>query len=82
MAAGVPVIASNTSSLPEIVGDAGITIDPLSVDEIVQAVRRLASDRDLKEECRRKGRLRAAEFSWEKAAQKTLKIYRELSAGS
>lgn len=79
MAAGVPVIASNTSSLPEIVGDAGITIDPLSVDEIIQAVRRLASDRDLKEEYRRRGRVRAAEFSWDKAAQKTLKIYQDLS---
>jgi len=78
MAAGVPVVASNTSSLPEIVGDAAITVDPLSVDEIAQAVRRLASDQDLKEEFRRKGRLRAADFSWDKAAQKTLKIYHEV----
>jgi len=78
MAAGVPVIASNTSSLPETVGDAGLTVDPLSVDEIAQAIGRLATDHDLKEECRRKGRLRAAEFSWVTPARKTLRIYQEL----
>ena len=82
MAAGVPVIASNTTSLPEIVGDAGIAINPLSVDEIAQAIRRLATDRELREECRRKGRARAAGFTWDKAAQKTLRIYQELFSGS
>ncbi len=81
MAAGVPVVASNTSSLPETVGDAGLTVDPLSVDEIAQAIIRLVTDRDLREECRRKGRLRAAEFTWNKAAQKTSEIYRELMCG-
>jgi glycosyltransferase involved in cell wall biosynthesis len=78
MAAGVPVIASKTSSLPEMVGDSGIVVDPLSVDEIAQAIWRLVSDENLKEEYRRKGRKRAAEFSWESTAGETLKIYQEL----
>lgn len=82
MAAGVPVIASNRSSLPEMIGDAGIVIDPLSVNEIAQALWRLVSDENLKEECRRKGRKRGAEFSWENAARRTLKIYQELFPGS
>jgi glycosyltransferase involved in cell wall biosynthesis len=82
MAAGVPVIASNSSSLPEMIGDAGIVIDPLSVNEIAEALRRLVSDKNLKEECRRKGQKRAAEFSWENAARKTLRIYQGLFSGS
>lgn len=82
MAAGVPVIASNTSSLPEMLGDAGIAVDPLSLEEIAQAVRLLVGNRDLREEYRRKGRLRAAGFSWVTAARKTLRIYQELMAES
>ncbi|MDH7513981.1 MAG: glycosyltransferase family 1 protein [Clostridiales bacterium] len=78
MAAGVPVVASNASSLPETVGDAGLTVDPLSVDEIAHAIGQLATDRDLKENCRQKGQLRAAEFTWDKAAQKILGIYQEV----
>ena len=75
MAAGVPSIASNATSLPEIIGDAGILVDPLSEDDIGRALIRMATDPALREECRKKGRSRAGLFSWDSAARKTLQVY-------
>lgn len=75
MAAGVPVITSDTSSLPEILGDAGMVVDPGNEDAMAGAMARLAQDETLREEYRNKGRLRSREFSWEAAARKILKIY-------
>ncbi len=79
MACGTPVVCSNTSSLPEVVGDAGYLIDPNDVDELTVAMWRLLSDENLRREMRSKGLKRAQIFSWERAARETLKVYRQVS---
>jgi glycosyltransferase involved in cell wall biosynthesis len=75
MACGCPVITSNTSSLPEVVGDAGITINPCDYDKLAETVDNVISDSELKIQLSKMGQARAAEFSWKKCADKTLKIY-------
>ncbi len=77
MACGIPVICSNTSSLPEVVGDAAILIDPYNIEKIAEAMIRVISDEDLKSELKEKGLKRAKAFTWEKTAEETLKVYRE-----
>ncbi|MBM4332110.1 MAG: glycosyltransferase family 4 protein [Deltaproteobacteria bacterium] len=77
MASGVPIIAANTSSIPEVIGDAGILIDPLNITEIKEAVERVLFDNSLSEFLKAKGIQRAKSFTWEKAAQETLTIYQE-----
>ena len=69
MQCGTPVITSNTSSLPEVVGDAGIMVDPTSVDAIAGAISQMLDDPDLRHELSEKGLLRAASFSWRKTAE-------------
>ena len=76
MACGAPVIASNTSSLPEIVGEAGILVDPLRVEDWAQALRRVLKDASLRSELRRKGLERVKHFSWERTAANTLDVLR------
>jgi glycosyltransferase involved in cell wall biosynthesis len=76
MACGTPVITSNTSSLPEVSGDAALLVDPESVDEIAEAMVRLWNDPSLREEFGRKGLQRARHFSWEESATRTLDVYR------
>lgn len=78
MACGVPVITSNAASLPEIVGDAGIQVDPHSPEEFCQTIIEVLTNQGLREEMQRKGIERAQLFSWEKAARKTLQIYQEV----
>lgn len=82
MACGAPVITSNTSSLPEVVGDAALTIDPHNIDELAAAMTRLLSDEPLREELRQKGYQRAQEYTWPKAATKMLDIYQKLYNGA
>ncbi len=79
MACGAPVLCANASSLPEVVGDAALLVDPTSVDAIREGLRRLLSDSDLRADLRTRGIQRAAQFSWERAAQETLAIYRRLA---
>jgi glycosyltransferase involved in cell wall biosynthesis len=67
MANGTPVITSRISSLPEVVGDAALTIDPYSTEEIAAAMKTLFGDDDLRERLSKCGRERASSFSWEKA---------------
>lgn len=76
MQCGVPVISSRTSSLPEVVDKAGILVDPSNVDEITQAMINLVADLDLRAACIRRGRKRAALFSWKNCADKTIAGYR------
>lgn len=78
MACGTPVITSNTSSLPEIVGDAGILVDPHDVKGFANAMNRVLTDDGLKEEMARKGLQRAKLFTWETNARETLKVYDEV----
>jgi glycosyltransferase involved in cell wall biosynthesis len=66
MASGTPVVASNTTSIPEVVGDAGLLCDPRDVDGLAKAVRRIIEEPELSEELRLRGLARAADFTWEK----------------
>jgi glycosyltransferase involved in cell wall biosynthesis len=77
MACGTPVIVSKGSSLPEVVGDAGLYIDPLSVSELADAIKRVTGEPDLAADLIEKGLRQAAQFSWERAAKETLDILRD-----
>jgi glycosyltransferase involved in cell wall biosynthesis len=69
------VIASNTSSIPEVVGDAGILLDPNDTDAWAEAILKVTSDEGLHKELVAKGQKRVQMFTWEKAAKRTLKVY-------
>ena len=75
MSCGVPVACSNTSSLPEIVGQAALTFDPTDVEAMAEALSRLLSDAELRAELRRRGLERAQRFSWAETARRTLDVY-------
>jgi glycosyltransferase involved in cell wall biosynthesis len=70
MACGVPVLTTNVCSLPEVVGDAAIQVNPLADEEIADGIGRLVRDSGLRQQLREKGLLRAKEFSWQRTAQK------------
>ena len=80
MRCGVPVIASNNSSIPEIVGNAGILIDPDKPEEIFRAMREVLSSRELQLELIKKGFEKSDQFDWKRTAEKTLEIFKSLSA--
>ena len=80
MACGTPVVASNVSSLPEIAGGAALLADPNSADDIAGALHRLYFDEALRAALRTKGLIRAAEFTWERAAKETLAAYERAMA--
>lgn len=82
MACGTPVITSTTSSLPEVVGDAALTIDPHNIDELTAAITRLIGDETLRAELRQKGFERARLYTWPKSAKKMLHIYQRLYNGA
>ncbi|MEA3459586.1 MAG: glycosyltransferase family 1 protein [Chloroflexota bacterium] len=79
MACGTPVVVSNVSALPEVVGDAGLLVDPENVSELAVAIWRVLTDEELRAELVEKGLKRAKCFSWKRAAQETLEIYRRLA---
>jgi glycosyltransferase involved in cell wall biosynthesis len=74
MACGTPVLTSNVCALPEIVGDAALQADPMSIDQIADGIRRLADDSTLRCALRGKGLLRSAHYTWEKTASRIAKI--------
>ncbi|GAH45643.1 unnamed protein product, partial [marine sediment metagenome] len=74
MACGTPVITSNSSSLPEIVSDAGIMVDPKDIDALAEAMKKVLLDEELRKSIISKGLERARMFSWRKSAEETLKI--------
>ncbi len=78
MACGCPVISSNVSSIPEIVGDAGILIKPEDEYQIATAILNLFKDKSLKKELSEKAIKRAKKFDWFKTAQETVKVYETL----
>ncbi len=82
MACGAPVITSNASSLPEVVGDAALLIDPHNTSELAKAMIRLLEDEQLREELRQKGYTRAQLFTWPKSASKMLSVYQRLYDGA
>jgi glycosyltransferase involved in cell wall biosynthesis len=75
MSCGTPTVTSNVSSLPEVVGDAAITVDPTSVASIASALRQLAESRAARDEYAARGIERAARFTWERTAQLTREVY-------
>ncbi|MDH7486509.1 MAG: glycosyltransferase family 1 protein [Anaerolineae bacterium] len=78
MSCGVPVACSNTSSLPEIVGQAALTFDPADVEDMAAALSRLLSDAGLRAELRQRGLEWAQRFSWAETARRTLEVYHGL----
>jgi glycosyltransferase involved in cell wall biosynthesis len=78
MAAGLPVITSNRSAMPEIAGDAALLVDPSREDEIASALLSLAADTEMRNRLSEAGRLRAGRYTWSRAATQTLAVYREL----
>lgn len=78
MACGTPVITSNVSSMPEIAGDAAVIVDPTKPDDIKKVIFSLINDKDQQKELIIKGLKRAKEFTWEKTAAQTAKVYEDL----
>jgi glycosyltransferase involved in cell wall biosynthesis len=68
MACGTPVIVSNTTSLPEVVGDAALLIDPLSVDDLAQVLKRIVSDSALRADLRERGLQQVSQYRWDAVA--------------
>jgi glycosyltransferase involved in cell wall biosynthesis len=80
MAAGTPVLTSNVSSLPELVGDDAVLVDPRDEEAIAAGLARLLEDRGLRERLTGAGRARAARFTWEATAQRTAEVLRSVAA--
>ncbi|MBC7247341.1 MAG: glycosyltransferase family 4 protein [Actinobacteria bacterium] len=79
MACGTPVLASRTSSLPEVVGDAGLLVDPADADGIAGGMLKLVEDTRYREELAERGLARAASFTWDRAALEVLSLYRRVA---
>lgn len=78
MACGCPVVASNSSSLPEVMGEAGIMVNPDDVEGLAQAISKVLENQALREELIAKGLERAERFSWEKTSRETIEVYKGL----
>lgn len=79
MAAGVPVITSNVSSLPEVAGDAALLVDPRSESELRGALERMLTQPELRAQLGAAGRARAARFRWTECAAESLKFFRQIT---
>lgn len=79
MACGTPVVVSEAAALPEVVGEAAFLVDPYDVSSIASGIERVIEDEKLRLDLGKKGFDRINLFSWEKAAQETLKVYRSVS---
>jgi glycosyltransferase involved in cell wall biosynthesis len=80
MSCGAPVITSNTSSMPEVAGDAARLVSPKDIDEIAGALESVLEDEETRDRMRTRGLKRASGFSWEKCARQTLDIYQNVMA--
>jgi glycosyltransferase involved in cell wall biosynthesis len=78
MACGCPVITSNAASLPEVVDNAGIMVDPLNIDGLAEAIYNVLTNDGLREDMIKKGLERAKMFTWERTARETYKVYEEV----
>ncbi|MBC8159702.1 MAG: glycosyltransferase family 1 protein, partial [Roseiflexaceae bacterium] len=72
---------SNRSSMPEVVGDAGLQVDPYNPEELGEAMLRLLNDAELRAELRERGLRRAPRFSWRETAERTLAVYQAAASG-
>ena len=78
MACGTPVIASDRSSLPEVVGEGGILVEPTDVEALAEAMEVLLADDALRSELRQRALAQAARFSWRQTALETLAVYQKV----
>jgi glycosyltransferase involved in cell wall biosynthesis len=78
MAHGTPVVASNVSSLPEVVGNAAVLVNPENVFEIMRALHRVLIDQGLRDRMKERGYQQAAKFSWEKSVRRIIDVYRQI----
>ena len=79
MKCGVPVIVGNRTSLPEVVGDAALLVDPFDETEIATALMRLIDNSDLRDKLRVKGLKRSNAFNWHDTAKRTLEVYKQVA---
>jgi glycosyltransferase involved in cell wall biosynthesis len=79
MRCGVPVITSNTSSMPEVAGDAALFVDPFKPEQITEAIIVMLEDEKVRQDYIEKGLSRAAEFSWKSMAEDVLKLYKQIA---
>jgi glycosyltransferase involved in cell wall biosynthesis len=77
MSCGVPIVASSTSSIPEVVGNAGILVDPQNVEEMSRAIRDAATNVSLRDDLRQRALERASQFTWAASANETLRVIEE-----
>jgi glycosyltransferase involved in cell wall biosynthesis len=81
MAHGTPVVTSNVSSLPEVVGNAAVMVNPENVFEIMRALHRVLTDRALREKMKERGYQQVAKFSWDASVRRILEVYRQVAGG-
>jgi len=79
MAHGTPVLTSNTSSLPEVVGNAAVLVNPENVFEIMRALHRVLLDKTLRERMKQRGYDQAKKFSWDASAREILNVYENVT---
>jgi glycosyltransferase involved in cell wall biosynthesis len=82
MAHGTPVVTSNTSSLPEVIGQAAVLVNPENVFEIMRALHRVLLDQSVREKLRQRGYDQVKKYSWEVSAQRILEVYEEIATQS
>jgi len=82
MAHGTPVVTSNISSLPEVVGNAAVLVNPENVFEIMRATHRVLVDQSLRDKLKQRGYEQAKRFSWDDSVRRILTIYEEVGGGT
>jgi len=82
MAHATPVVTSNTSSIPEVVGNAAVMVNPENVFEIMRALHRVLLDKPLRDKLKARGLEQAEKFSWDASVRRMLQIYREVAKQS
>lgn len=82
MACGIPVVVSNTTSIPEVVGEAGITVEPTDVSAVAEAIGKVLGNPSLAGMLRELGLKQSAKFSWGRTAEEVLRIYQSVKVHS
>ena len=82
MACGTPVVTSNTSSFPEVAGEAALLVDPYSVEDISSGIEKMTTDSQFSKQYVQKGLERSKLFSWKETARRTLQVYREIQGAA
>ena len=78
LASGVPTITTNTSSVPEVAGDAAMLVNPRDPNALAEAMSAILSSPELEQKLRREGPVQASKFTWEQTAAATAEVYRKL----